>query len=63
MGMGDNYELYDQYERLDNDITYAIRVPRKLRDDFINCTRNSSKMLRRLMIDYIEYKKKEPENN
>lgn len=49
------YNLTNEYNYLENDATLAIRLPRKLLNDFNNCIpdRQKNKLVRQMLIEYI----------
>ena len=51
----DLYNLANEYNFLENNATLAIRLPRKLLDDFNSCVSNrqKNKIVRQLLIEYI----------
>lgn len=56
-----NYELLYYYDQLGNDGNLTIRLPQELKKDFLEAagnSRNSGKLIREFMIQYISNHKK-----
>ena len=56
-----NYELLYHYEQMSNDTNLTVRIPKELKEDFINIAGNKAytKIVRELLVMYISQRQSE----